>query len=84
MVHVVSLNEPYEFARENAVMELDLLPGESWGYWKYHAPTKWFKQAKASGSINNDRANLLFDTGTEISIMDVAFARKVGWYIDES
>ncbi|OWZ03645.1 LOW QUALITY PROTEIN: hypothetical protein PHMEG_00024583 [Phytophthora megakarya] len=25
-------------------MELDLLPGESRGYWKYHAPGKWFKQ----------------------------------------
>ena len=65
MVHVVSLNEPYEFARENAVMELDLLPVESRGYWKYYATTKWFKQAKASGKVNNDRANLLFDTGDD-------------------
>ena len=29
MVHVVSINEPNDFARENAAMELDLLPGES-------------------------------------------------------
>ena len=68
MVHVVSLNEPNDFARENAVMELDLLPGQSRGYWIYHATTKCFKQAKASGKINNDRANMLFDTGAEISI----------------
>ena len=60
-------------------MELDLLPGESRGYWKYHAPTKWFRQAKASGKVNNDHANLLFDTGAEISILDIAFARKVGF-----
>ncbi|CAH0489044.1 unnamed protein product [Peronospora farinosa] len=65
-------------------MELDLLPGESRGYWKYHAPTKWFRQAKASGKVNNDHANLLFDTGAEISILDIAFARKVGCQIDES
>ena len=78
MVHVVSFNEPNDFAREKAVMELDLLLGESRGYWKYHVPTKWFKQAKASGKINNDSANLLFDTDAEISILDVAFASKVG------
>ena len=68
MVYVVSLNEPNDFARENAVMEFDLFPGES----------------KASGKMNNDRANLLFDTGAEIPICDVAFARKVGCQIDES
>ncbi|CAI5707733.1 unnamed protein product [Peronospora farinosa] len=55
-------------------MELDLLPGESRGYWKYHDPTKWFRQAKASGKVNNDHANLLLDTGAEISILDIAFA----------
>ena len=77
------VNEPNGFARENAVMESDLLPGESRGYWKYHVPTKWFRQAKASGKVNNDRANLLLDTGAEISILDIAFARKVGCKIDE-
>ena len=44
----------------------------------------WFKQAKAAGKINNDRANLWFDTGTEISISDVAFARKEGCQLVES
>ena len=84
VVHVACLNEPNGFAREEAVMKLDLLPGESRGFWKYHAPSKWFKQAKAFGKVNNDRANLLFDTGAEISILDIAFARKVGCQIDES
>ena len=84
VVHVACLNETNGFAREDAVMELDLLPGESRGYWKNHAPSKWFKQAKASGKVNNDRANLLFDTGAEISIFDIAFARKVGCQIDEN
>ena len=32
VVHVASLNEPNNFIRENAVMELDLLSGESRGY----------------------------------------------------
>ena len=39
MVHVVSLDEPNDFARESAVMELDLLPGKSRGL-EVHAPTK--------------------------------------------
>ena len=34
VVHVACLNEPNSFAREDAVMELDLLPVESRGYWK--------------------------------------------------
>ena len=65
-------------------MELNLAPGESRGYWKYHAPGKWFKQAKAVGKINNEKATLLFDSGAEVSIIDTAFARKVGCQIDES
>ena len=83
VVHVARLDDPNGFTRGDAVMELDLLPGESRGYWKNHAPSKWFQQAKASGKVNNDRANLLFDTGAEISILDIAFARKVGCQIDE-
>ncbi|GMF27830.1 unnamed protein product [Phytophthora fragariaefolia] len=59
------------------MMELDLLPGGSRGYWKYHAPGKWFKQAKVVGKINNEKATLLFDSGAEVSIIDTAFARKV-------
>ena len=59
-------------------MELDLAPGESRGYWKYHTPGKWFKQAKAVGKINNEKATLLFDSGAEVSIIDTTFARKVG------
>ena len=72
------------FYRKEAVMTLDLLPGESRGYWKSYAPEKWFKQAKASGKINNICANLLFDFGAEVSILDIAFARKAGCQIDTS
>ncbi|GMF35588.1 unnamed protein product [Phytophthora fragariaefolia] len=63
---------------------LDLLPGESRGYWKQHSPGKWFRQAKSYGKINNEKAILLLDTGAEVSIVDTAFARKVGCYIDRS
>ncbi|KAG6590990.1 Eukaryotic/viral aspartic protease, active site [Phytophthora cinnamomi] len=62
----------------------DLLPGESRGYWKQHSPGKWFRQAKITGKINNEKAILLLDTGAEVSIVDTAFARKVGCYIDRS
>ena len=78
MVRVVSLNDPNDFSRKSSVMELDLLHGKVRGYWKYHTPTKWFIQAKASGKINNDHANLLFETGAEIFILDFAFSRNIG------
>ena len=88
----LNLNLPYsvsnirrvdEYSRSKTVMELELAPGESRGYWRYHTPGKWFKQAKAVGKINNERATLLFDSGAEVSIIDTAFARKVGCMIDE-
>ncbi|POM72680.1 LOW QUALITY PROTEIN: Reverse transcriptase [Phytophthora palmivora] len=73
-----------EYARSDVIMDLDLLPGESRGYWKYHAPGKCFKQPKAVGKLNNERATLPFDSGAEVSIVDSTFARKVGCYIDDS
>ncbi|OWY94936.1 hypothetical protein PHMEG_00035196 [Phytophthora megakarya] len=63
---------------------MDLLPGESRGYWKNHSPDKWFLQAKIHGKIHNEKAILFLDTGAEVSIVDNAFARKVGCYIDSS
>ncbi|OWZ08023.1 LOW QUALITY PROTEIN: hypothetical protein PHMEG_00019499 [Phytophthora megakarya] len=63
---------------------LDLLPGESRGYWNHHAPGKWFRQAKIVGKIHNEKPILLLDIGAEVSIVDTAFARKVGCYIDSS
>ena len=72
-----------EYTRSVVKMELDLVPGESRGYWKYHTPGKWFKQAKAVGKINNEKATMLFDFGAEVSIIDTTFARKVGCMINE-
>ncbi|GMF39086.1 unnamed protein product [Phytophthora fragariaefolia] len=60
-------------------MELGLQYGESRGYWKYHAPGKLFRQAKAIGKVNNERATLPFDSGAEVSIVDPTFARKFGF-----
>ncbi|POM63502.1 Hypothetical protein PHPALM_21088 [Phytophthora palmivora] len=57
---------------------------KSRGYWKHYAPGKWFRQAKITGKINNERGVLLLDTGAEVSIVDTAFARKVGCSIDTS
>ncbi|EGZ25049.1 hypothetical protein PHYSODRAFT_480856 [Phytophthora sojae] len=62
----------------------DLLPGESRGYWKHHSLGKWFRQAKITGKINNEKSILPLGTGAEVSIVDTAFARKVGCYIDTS
>ena len=69
MVHDDSIKDSNEFARENAVMELVILPGEFRGYYIQHAYTKWFRQAKDFGKIKNDRANLLLYTNAEILIL---------------
>ncbi|OWZ11734.1 hypothetical protein PHMEG_00015202 [Phytophthora megakarya] len=63
---------------------LDLLPGESRGYWKHLAPGKWFRQAKIIRKIHNEKVILLLYTGADVSIVDTSFARKVGCYIDSS
>ncbi|ETM55650.1 hypothetical protein L914_01161 [Phytophthora nicotianae] len=47
------------------------------GYWKYRARSKWFKQAKTGREINNEKADLLLDSGAEVSIVDAAFAPKL-------
>ncbi|POM70816.1 Reverse transcriptase [Phytophthora palmivora] len=48
------------------MMALEISPGKSRGYWKYHVPDKKFKQSKAMGKINNKKATLLFDSGAEV------------------
>ena len=73
-----------DYARSPVRMELDLIPGESRGYWKYHTRGKWSKQAKTADRINNEKATMLFDPGAEVSILDTTFARKVGCVIDDS
>ncbi|ETP28110.1 hypothetical protein F442_22607, partial [Phytophthora nicotianae P10297] len=40
--------------------------------------------AKTGREINNEKADLLLDSGAEVSIVDAAFAPKVGCYVDES
>ncbi|KAE8904733.1 hypothetical protein PF003_g11026 [Phytophthora fragariae] len=72
------------YGRHGDPVSPDLLPGESRGYWKRYSPGKWFRQAKITGKINDEKATLLIDTGAELSIVDTAFARKVGCYIDKS
>ncbi|OWY92695.1 hypothetical protein PHMEG_00038192, partial [Phytophthora megakarya] len=42
------------------------------------------RQAEITGKIHNEKAILLLDTGAEVSIVDIAFARKVECYIDSS
>ncbi|POM75361.1 Hypothetical protein PHPALM_7547 [Phytophthora palmivora] len=81
-IPVIQKSSQVKETRRSEVM--DLLPGESRGYWKHYAPGKWFRQAKIAGKINNERGILLLDTGAEVSIVDTAFARKVGCYIDTS
>ncbi|OWY96896.1 LOW QUALITY PROTEIN: hypothetical protein PHMEG_00032718 [Phytophthora megakarya] len=76
---IASLPQTSEFSRSNAEGALDLKRGESRGYWKRHSPGKMFRQANISGRINHERAILLL-----VSILDTAFARKVGCNFDTS
>ncbi|KAK1947623.1 hypothetical protein P3T76_001633 [Phytophthora citrophthora] len=45
---VASFRSVDKYQRSEIAMALDLMPGESRGYWKYHVPSKLFKQAKAT------------------------------------
>ncbi|GMF31593.1 unnamed protein product [Phytophthora fragariaefolia] len=81
---IANLHQTDEYSRSEVKMILDISSGESRGYWKYHVPDKKFKQAKAVGKINNVKATLQFDSGAEVSVLDTAFARKVGCYVDNS
>ena len=49
-----------------------------------HKPRKWLKQAKVVRKINNEKVTMLLYSGAEISIVNTAFARKVGCVIDEN
>ncbi|OWZ03746.1 hypothetical protein PHMEG_00024470 [Phytophthora megakarya] len=69
------IQRPSKIAEYRRSTTMDLLPGES---------RKCFRQAKITGKIHNEKAILLLDTGAEVSIVDTAFARKVGCYIDSS
>ncbi|OWY92910.1 hypothetical protein PHMEG_00037881, partial [Phytophthora megakarya] len=78
------IQRPSKIAEYRQSTTMELLQGESRGYWKHHSPGKWFRQAKITGKIHNEKAILLLDTGAEVSIVDTAFASKVGCYIDSS
>ncbi|OWZ16403.1 hypothetical protein PHMEG_0009811 [Phytophthora megakarya] len=78
------IQRPSKISEYRRLATMDLLPGESRGYWKHHAKGKWFRQAKVTGKIHNEKEILLLDTDAEMSIVDTAFARKVGCYIDSS
>ena len=72
-----------EYTLSSMKMELDVAPGESCGFLKYHTPVKWCKQAKAVGKIN--MINIIFCLiRRRDSIIDSTFSRKVGRLIDES
>ncbi|GMF40660.1 unnamed protein product [Phytophthora fragariaefolia] len=81
---IANRHQADEYSRSEVKVILDIAQGESRRYWKYHGPDKKFNQAKAVGKINNAKATLLFDSGAEVSILDTAFARKVGCYVDNS
>ena len=81
---ILSVRRHYEDARSLTKMRLVLAPGELSRYWKYHTPGKWFKKAKVVGKINKENNTMVLYSGAEISIVDTAFARKVGFVIDEN
>ena len=71
-----SVKRADEYIRSAVKMCLNLAQAESRGYWKYHTPGNWFKQAKSIGKITNEKSTMLFDFRAEVSIIDTTFARK--------
>ncbi|OWZ11025.1 LOW QUALITY PROTEIN: hypothetical protein PHMEG_00016010 [Phytophthora megakarya] len=58
------IQRPSKISEYRRSATMDLLPGESRGYWKHHSSGKWFRQANITGKIHNETAILLLDTGT--------------------
>ncbi|OWZ18534.1 hypothetical protein PHMEG_0007364 [Phytophthora megakarya] len=81
---MLEIKRPGKVAEYQRLPIMELLPGESHGYWKYHSPGKWFRQAKITGNIHNAKAIVLLDAGAEVSIVDTTFARKVECCINSS
>ena len=77
--NISSVKRVDEHARSPVKMHIDLAPGEMRRYWKYHTPGEWFKQAKAVGKMNNERATMLFDSGAEVLIIEATLL--VRWYV---
>ncbi|OWY96403.1 hypothetical protein PHMEG_00033336 [Phytophthora megakarya] len=70
------IRRPSKITEYRRSTTMDLLPGD--------IIPQANRQAKIAGKIHNEKAILLLDTGAEVSIVDTAFARKVGCYIDSS
>ncbi|OWZ16624.1 LOW QUALITY PROTEIN: hypothetical protein PHMEG_0009560 [Phytophthora megakarya] len=81
---IASLSWVGEFNRFDAEVALDIQKRKIPGYWECHAPGKWFRQAKISGRMNQERAILLLDASAEVSVLDTTFARKVRCHFDTS
>ena len=62
---VLSVVRADKSARLRAELVLEVAPGESREYWKYHAPGKLVKQIKAVSWINNEKATMLFNLKAE-------------------
>lgn len=61
-----------------------LRPGERRGYWKRIRTNQAFRQTRVYGEVNHVGTRILLDSGAEMSILDLNFARKIGVSIDYS
>ena len=55
------------YTRSPMKMKLDLAQGKSRGYWMYHFPGKFLKQAMHLENINNENTTMLFDSVEKVS-----------------
>lgn len=60
-----------EFERSPALCRVKLRSGERRGYWKYYVPDRHFKQTRVPAKIDDHQCMVLFDTGAEVSILDL-------------
>jgi hypothetical protein len=58
-------------------MELELRPGERYGWWEDHEAEDSHEVAMVHGAVNNCRTRILLDTGASVSMIGLDLARRL-------
>ncbi|GMF41147.1 unnamed protein product [Phytophthora fragariaefolia] len=59
------------------LVELELRPGERYGWWENHEAEDRCEVATVHGAVNNCRTKILLDTGASVSMISLDLARRL-------
>ncbi|GMF36883.1 unnamed protein product [Phytophthora fragariaefolia] len=59
------------------LVELELRPGECYGWWESHEAEDRCEVATVHGAVNNSRTKILLDTGVSVSMISLDLARRL-------